>query len=115
MRWRIPLSALLVVACTLSVSLDELFGEDKTATRAKRGPVPQCQQHIEAIAQLPKARQRFVAEILQTVLAQRRANSRCNRGRVSGPCDNTRARRASLFNESLKVKDGSRIPYPPPS
>jgi hypothetical protein len=33
-------------------------------------PVPQWQQQIEAIAKLPKARQRFVTEMLQTVLAQ---------------------------------------------
>ncbi|MCK6432450.1 MAG: helix-turn-helix domain-containing protein [Burkholderiaceae bacterium] len=70
-RRRIPVSALPVVARTLSVSLDELFGEDKPATRAKRGPAPQWQQQIEAIAKLPKARQRFVTEMLQTVLAQR--------------------------------------------
>ncbi|WP_423601419.1 helix-turn-helix domain-containing protein [Roseateles sp. MS654] len=70
-RRRIPVSALPTVARTLSVSLDELFGEDKPASRAKRGPVPQWQQQIEAIAKLPKARQRFVTEMLQTVLAQR--------------------------------------------
>lgn len=48
-RW----SALPVVAHTLSVSLDELFGEAKPAGRSgKRGPVPHWQQRIEAVAQL---------------------------------------------------------------
>ncbi len=69
-RRRIPVSALPVVAGTLSVSLDELFGSEHKATRSKRGPVPQWQQQMEAVAQLPKARQRFVSEMLQTVLAQ---------------------------------------------
>jgi len=69
-RRRIPVSALPVVAHTLSVSLDELFGEGKPAGRSKRGPAPQWKQQIEAISKLPRARQRFVSEMLQTVLAQ---------------------------------------------
>ncbi len=64
-------SALAVAASTLSVSLDELFGFGHKARRSKRGPVPQQQQQQrEAFAQLPKAKQRFVSEMLQTALAQ---------------------------------------------
>jgi len=69
-RRRIPVSALPAVAHTLSVSLDELFGEAKPAVRAKRGPVPQWQQQIEAVSQLPKSQQQFVARMIETVLAQ---------------------------------------------
>lgn len=69
-RRRIPVSALPVVAHTLAVSLDELFGEPKPAARGKRGPVPQWQQHIEAVAQLPKSQQQFVSKMIETVLAQ---------------------------------------------
>lgn len=70
-RRRIPVSALPTVARTLFVSLDELFGETATRrTRAKRGPAPQWEQHIEAISKLPRARQRFVSEMLQSVLGQ---------------------------------------------
>jgi len=69
-RRRIPVSALPVVAHTLSVSLDELFGENKPATRSKRGPAPQWQQQIEAVAQLPKSQQQFVSRMIETVLAQ---------------------------------------------
>ena len=69
-RRRLPVSALPVVASTLSVSLDALFGaEVKTAGR-KRGPVPQWQQQIEAVARLPKSQQQFVARMIETVLAQ---------------------------------------------
>jgi transcriptional regulator with XRE-family HTH domain len=70
-RRRIQVAALPVVARTLHVSLEELFGEgSKPAARGKRGPAPKWQQQIEAIAKLPKARQRFVSEMLDTVLAQ---------------------------------------------
>jgi hypothetical protein len=54
----------------LMVSLEELFGEGQQAGRSKRGPVPKWQQQIEAISQLPKARQRFVSQMLETVLTQ---------------------------------------------
>lgn len=67
---RIPVSAVPVVAHKLAVSLDELFGESKPAVRSKRGPVPQWQQQIEAVALLPKSQQLFVARMIETVLAQ---------------------------------------------
>jgi transcriptional regulator with XRE-family HTH domain len=68
---RIPVSALPVVARTLSVSLEALFGEEQAkAAGRKRGPVPQWQQHIEAVARLPRAQQQFVAKMIETVLAQ---------------------------------------------
>ena len=68
-RRRIQVAALPVVARTLSASLEELFGEDKQAVRAKRGPVPKWQQQIEAIAKLPKARQRLVSEVLESMIS----------------------------------------------
>ena len=69
-RRRIQVAALPVVARTLAISLEELFGEATPAARGKRGPAPRWQQQMEAIAKLPKARQRFVSEMLDTVLAQ---------------------------------------------
>ena len=71
-RRRVPVSALPVVAHTLAVSLDELFGEHRpsAARSGKRGPAPQWQQQIEAVAQLPKSQQQFVARMIETVLAQ---------------------------------------------
>ena len=67
---RIPVSMLPKLARMLEVSLDVLFGEEPKAVRSRRGPVPQWQEHIEAIAKLPRSRQRFVTEMLETVLAQ---------------------------------------------
>jgi transcriptional regulator with XRE-family HTH domain len=68
-RRRIQVSNLPVVARALSVSLEDLFGESDSAPR-KRGPAPKWQKQIEAIAQLPKAKQQFVAQVLDSVLAQ---------------------------------------------
>lgn len=67
---RIPVSALPLLAKTLDVSLEVLFGEEAKASRSKRGPVPKWQEQTEAIARLPRGRQRFVTEVIQTVLAQ---------------------------------------------
>jgi len=68
-RRRIQVSTLPVVARTLSVSLEDLFGESDSSPR-KRGPTPKWQKQIEAIAQLPRAKQQFVSQMLDTVLAQ---------------------------------------------
>jgi transcriptional regulator with XRE-family HTH domain len=68
-RRRIQVSNLPVVARTLSASLEELFGEQAQFSR-KRGPVPKWHQQIEAIARLPRTQQRFVSQMLDTVLAQ---------------------------------------------
>ena len=62
-------SEALEVAGTLAVSLEELIGE-KNVQPAKRGPAPKLQQQIERIQQLPRSKQRFVIEMLDTVLAQ---------------------------------------------
>ena len=67
---RIPVSTLPMLAGTLGVSLEVLFGEETKPSRGKRGPAPQWQEHMEAIAKLPRAQQRFVTQMLETVLAQ---------------------------------------------
>jgi transcriptional regulator with XRE-family HTH domain len=68
-RRRIPVSALPTLARALAVSLEELFGDDASATK-KRGPAPKLQQQIERIQQLPRTQQRFVMQMLDTVIAQ---------------------------------------------
>lgn len=66
---RIPVSALPVLARELGVGLEELLGEAKAATK-NRGPAPKLQQHMDRISQLPKPQQRFVIQVLESVLAQ---------------------------------------------
>jgi transcriptional regulator with XRE-family HTH domain len=68
-RRRMPLSALPVIARYLGVSVEELLGDDAAAAR-KRGPAPKLQQQIERIQQLPRTQQKFVMQMLDTVLAQ---------------------------------------------
>jgi len=69
-RRRVPVSALPVLANALTVSLDELMGEQPRTGNGKRGPAPKLQRQIEKIGQLPRAKQRFVMEMLDTVLQQ---------------------------------------------
>lgn len=68
-RRRIPVSALPVLAQTLNQAIEELLG-GTPAARKRRGPPPRLQKHMELISQLPKPKQRFVMEILETVLTQ---------------------------------------------
>ena len=67
---RIPVSMLPVLAKTLEVSLEVLFGEEPKPARSRRGPVPQWQEQMDAIARLPRSRQRFVMDMLNAALAQ---------------------------------------------
>lgn len=68
-RRRIPVSALPALAKLLSVSIDELLGEGTTAAK-KRGPMSKLQRQIERVNTLPRSKQRFVSEMIDTVLQQ---------------------------------------------
>ncbi len=69
-RWRNTIAPyeLPTIAKLLGVALEELIGE--TPKPGKRGPAPKLQQQMERIHQLPKARQKFVMEMIETVLSQ---------------------------------------------
>jgi transcriptional regulator with XRE-family HTH domain len=67
-RRRMPVSALPTLARHLGVAVEELMGEQPPA--ARRGPAPKLQQQIERIQQLPRSKQRFVIEMLDTLLQQ---------------------------------------------
>lgn len=69
-RRRVPVSLLPAIADALTISIEELIGRPPARAAAKRGPAPKLQQQIERIGQLPKAKQRFVMEMLETVLTQ---------------------------------------------
>ena len=55
-----------ILAQLFSISVDELVGIKNTA--AKRGPMPKLQRQIEQVARLPKTKQKFVSEMLDTVI-----------------------------------------------
>lgn len=67
-RRRVPVSMLPALARMLGVSVEELIGEETKAS--KRGPSPKIQQQLERIAQLPRARQQIVMQMLDGVLQQ---------------------------------------------
>jgi transcriptional regulator with XRE-family HTH domain len=68
-RRRMPLSSLPVIARYLGAAVEELMGEPISVSK-KRGPAPKLQQQIERIQQLPRAQQKFVMQMLDTVLQQ---------------------------------------------
>ncbi len=61
--------AAAMLARALGAGLEELLGESNAATK-ERGPAPKLQQHMERISQLSKPQQRFVIQVLESVLAQ---------------------------------------------
>ena len=68
-RRRIPVSMLAALAQALKVQIDVLLG-GTPKVQSRRGPASQLQRSIERISELPKPKQRFVIEMLETVLAQ---------------------------------------------
>ncbi|GAA0718078.1 hypothetical protein GCM10009105_25530 [Dokdonella soli] len=68
-RRRIQVSSLPLIAKTLGVAVEDLVGPDPKPA-AKRGPAPKLQQQMDRIAKLPKTQQRFVMQVLDSMLAQ---------------------------------------------
>jgi len=54
----------------LNVSLEQLVEEEPAGAKGKRGPVSALQRQIEQVGHLPRAKQKFVMEMLETVLQQ---------------------------------------------
>jgi transcriptional regulator with XRE-family HTH domain len=71
-KLRLPISLLPALATALDTNVQDLIGQPKvkaTAT-AKRGPASKLEQQVQQIAQLPRTQQRFVSQMLDTILAQ---------------------------------------------
>ena len=67
-RRRVPVSTIPALATALAVPIESLLGVINSAS--KRGPTPKLAQHMARISQLPKPQQRFVIQVLESVLAQ---------------------------------------------
>ena len=67
-RRRIQVSSLPVIAKALHVTIEELIGSPARAS--KRGPVGKLQLQVERINQLPRTKQQFVMQVIDSVLAQ---------------------------------------------
>ncbi|MFN7783493.1 MAG: helix-turn-helix domain-containing protein [Lysobacterales bacterium] len=67
-RRRIQVSTLPLIAQALGVTVEALVAE--APKPKKRGPAPKLQQQLERLQALPKAKQRLVIEVLDSLLAQ---------------------------------------------
>jgi transcriptional regulator with XRE-family HTH domain len=69
-RRRLPLSLLSQLARALAVTVEDLIGGEDGRPAGKRGPASRLQHQMERIQRLPRAQQRFVMQMLDTVLQQ---------------------------------------------
>jgi len=70
-RRRVPVSMLPTLARTLGVSIEELMGEEAPQPApSRRGPPSRIQTQLERIQALPRARQRFLADMIEMALQQ---------------------------------------------
>ena len=67
-RRRVPVSTLPDLSKALGVSIEDLI--EAEAKPSKRGPTAKLQRQLEQLQELPRSRQRFVAQMLETVLQQ---------------------------------------------
>lgn len=69
---RVPISLLPLLAQTLGTTVEDVIGVQVTRTAGKRGPQKKIQQQLEQIEALPKAKQRVIAQVLDSMLASQR-------------------------------------------
>lgn len=74
-RLRIAVAALLPLAETLEVSVEDLLEDQPANDKCKRRPVSKLQRQIEQVSQLPRAKQRFVMDMLATLIQQQASGS----------------------------------------
>jgi transcriptional regulator with XRE-family HTH domain len=67
-RRKVPASALPKLSKVLAVSVEALLGIE--AKPGKRGPAPKLLRQLEELQRLPRSKQRFVSEMLDTILQQ---------------------------------------------
>ncbi len=67
-RRKVPASALPKLSTALGVAIEKLIGVESMP--GKRGPSPKLQRQLEQLQKLPRSKQRFVTEMLDTVLQQ---------------------------------------------
>jgi len=62
----LAISHLPRLAALLGSSVEALIGQPAAA--GKRGPAPKLQQQLEQLSRLPKAKQRAIAQVLDSML-----------------------------------------------
>lgn len=69
-RRRVPASALPTLAQLFGITIDELLVGGSGKKPAKRSPSSKLEQQIERVNALPRSKQKFVIEMIETVLQQ---------------------------------------------
>ena len=69
-RLRIAVALLPILTKTLEITVDELLEEAPKMAKSKCGSASTLEKQIEQISQLPRAKQKFVMEMLDTVIQQ---------------------------------------------
>lgn len=67
-RLRIAVALLPALTQALKVPVETLLEEAPKAAKGKRGPASNLEQRIEQISHLPRAKQKFVIEMLDAVI-----------------------------------------------
>ncbi len=67
-RRRVPVTDLPTLSKALGISIAELIGVE--TRQAKRGPTSKLQHQLEQLAKLPRSQQKFVSQMIETVLQQ---------------------------------------------
>lgn len=65
---RIAVATLAQLATALNTTIEDLIGAPAKRGTGKRGPAPKIQQQLEQIEALPKAKQRAIAQVLDSML-----------------------------------------------
>lgn len=66
---RVPISALPALADALGTSIEDVLGVASKRNPGKRGPQPKIAQQLQLIEALPKAKQRAISQVLDSVIA----------------------------------------------
>lgn len=69
-RLRIAVATLMPLAEILNTSADELVYGKAAKGNNKRGPASKLQRQVEQVSQLPRTKQQFVMDMLDTVIQQ---------------------------------------------
>ncbi|MGH8051015.1 MAG: helix-turn-helix domain-containing protein [Arenimonas sp.] len=67
---RIAVALLAPISETLNISFEELIGSSTKRGTNKRGPASTLEKQMAQISQLPRAKQKFVMDMLNTVIQQ---------------------------------------------
>lgn len=66
-RVKIPVSMLPKLTVVLATPVAEIVGVER---QSRRGPPSRLQQHVERISHLPRAKQKFIIEMLDALIRQ---------------------------------------------